>query len=289
MRVAQAEEAQEVLVDEVEVEEAVDVAEGGVVADGVALVGIGGRRGCARGRRWQEEQEAGDGLELAPATPLAGEQQVGNGRADKEDGRDESLGEQWPARRRPTSSKSDAGGRLEAGDEAVEGNEQEEAELGLGNDEAGKEKRADGGEHGEAGIEAGAGAPGAAGPQPGEPGEAEHGQRVGQVGGKGVLAEDLVGAGDDPVGQRRLLDVADAVDLRGDQVAGFSHVLRGLGMGGIHVVQQRGRRKARQIARRRRWLRKAARQPVVERACCGRWMVLCHLICHCRLRPAEQG
>ena len=68
----------------------------------------------------------------------------------------------------------------------------------------------------------------------------EHGHGVGQVRGKGVLAKDLVASGDDPVRQRRLLSAADAVDLRGDEVAGFSHVLRGLGMGGIHVVKQWG-------------------------------------------------
>ena len=103
VRVAQAEEAQEVLVDEVEVQEAVDVAEGGVVADGVALIGIGEAAENVPGRGdGQKEQRAGDGLEAAPAPPLAGEQQVGNGRADKEDRRDETLGEQWPGPRQPT-------------------------------------------------------------------------------------------------------------------------------------------------------------------------------------------
>ena len=61
------------------------------------------------------------------------------------------------------------------------------------------------------------------------------------MGGKGVLAEDLVAAGDDPVGQGRLFDVADAVDLGGDQVAGLGDVLGGLGMGGVDVVHQRRR------------------------------------------------
>jgi len=85
--VAQGEEAQEVLVDEVEVEEAVDVAEGGVVADGVALVRIGeAAEDVPGGGDGQEEQQAGDGLELPPAAPLAGEQQVRNGGANKEDG-----------------------------------------------------------------------------------------------------------------------------------------------------------------------------------------------------------
>jgi hypothetical protein len=58
------------------------------------------------------------------------------------------------------------------------------------------------------------------------------------VGGKGVLAKDLVAAGNDPVGQGRFLDVADAVDFGGDQVAGLGHVLGGLG------VARRQRRRA---------------------------------------------
>ena len=53
---------------------------------------------------------------------------------------------------------------FEAGDECVDGDEEKKAELSLGNDEAGKKKRADGGEHAEACIESGARTPGAAGP-----------------------------------------------------------------------------------------------------------------------------
>ena len=64
--------------------------------------------------------------------------------------------------------------------------------IGLGNDEAGEEKRADGGQNGQARIKASPGPPGAPCPEPGEPAEAEHGQGVGQVGGEGVFAEDFV-------------------------------------------------------------------------------------------------
>ena len=59
------------------------------------------------------------------------------------------------------------------------------------------------------------------------------------MGGKDVLAEDPVKAGVDPIGQRRLLKVADSVDLGGDQVACFGHMLRHLGVRGIGVVEQR--------------------------------------------------
>ena len=60
-----------------------------------------------------------------------------------------------------------------------------------------------------------------------------------QVGGKDVLAEDMVEAGVDPVGQRRLLEIADAVDFEGDEVAGFGHVLGGFCVAGVGVVEQR--------------------------------------------------
>ena len=166
VRVALAEEAQEVLVDEVEVEEAVDVAQGGVVADGVALVGVGDAAEDVPGRGdEQKEQSAGDGLEDAPAAPLAGEEQVGNGCSDKEDGSDEALGERGQRDAGVDPVKAIGAVEFEAGDEGVEGDEQKEAELRLGNDEAGEEKRADGGEHGEAGIEAGARDPRRGGPR----------------------------------------------------------------------------------------------------------------------------
>ena len=56
VRVAQAEEAQEMFVDEVEVEEAVNVADGGMVADRVSLVGVGEAAEDVPGRGDGEEQ-----------------------------------------------------------------------------------------------------------------------------------------------------------------------------------------------------------------------------------------
>jgi hypothetical protein len=121
VRVAQAEEAEQVLVDEVEVEEAVDVADGGVVADGVALVGVVDAAEDVPGRGdEQKEQDAGEGLENAPAAPLAGEQQVGNGRSDEEDGRDESLGERGQGDAGVDPVEAIGAIVFEAGDEGVE-------------------------------------------------------------------------------------------------------------------------------------------------------------------------
>jgi hypothetical protein len=56
--------------------------------------------------------------------------------------------------------------RLQAGDQPIERNEQKQAEVCLGNDEARKEKRPDGGEHAEPGIETGAIVPRRAAPTP---------------------------------------------------------------------------------------------------------------------------
>ena len=192
VRVAQAEEAQVMLVDEVEVKEAVDVAEGGVVADGVALVGIGQPAENVPGRGdGQKNQRAGDRLQLAPAPPQAGDKQEGNCRADKECRSDQALGHQRQSQKRPHPVKARGAARLEAGQQAIKRNQQKEAELRLGNDEAGKEKRPDGGEHAQPGIEAGARAPSPARPQPRQPRQAQHGQRVGQMRGKYVLAKDM--------------------------------------------------------------------------------------------------
>src|SRR5208337_4237362 len=112
-----------------------------------------------------------------------------------------------------------------------ESNEQKKTEDSLGNDEAGKEKRPDGGEHAQAGIESGAGSPGPPCPHPAEPGQPQDSKRIGQVSGKGVLAKDAVGDSHQPVGQRGLLDVANAVDFAGDPVAALDDVLGSLGVG----------------------------------------------------------
>ena len=57
--------------------------------------------------------------------------------------------------------------------------------------------------------------------------------------GEGVEAEDAEAEGDEPVGERRLFEIADAVDVQGDEVAGESHVAGGVGVGGVGVVEQR--------------------------------------------------
>jgi hypothetical protein len=57
--------------------------------------------------------------------------------------------------------------------------------------------------------------------------------------GEGVEAEDAEAEGDEPVGEWCLLEVTDAVDLEGDEIAAEGHVAGGVGVGGVGVVEQR--------------------------------------------------
>ena len=59
------------------------------------------------------------------------------------------------------------------------------------------------------------------------------------MGGEGVEAEEAEAEGDEPVGERGFFEVADAVDVEGDEVAGEGHVAGGAGVGGVGVVEQR--------------------------------------------------
>src|SRR5215469_8941348 len=94
VREALAEEAQHVFVDEVEVPEAVDVAGGGLIADGVALVRIReAGEDVPRRSDGEIEQDSCDRLHLAPAAPLAAQQQQRNCGACEENGCNESLGQ----------------------------------------------------------------------------------------------------------------------------------------------------------------------------------------------------
>ncbi len=81
---ALAEEAQEVLVDEVEPEEAVAVHAAGVAEAGEDVPG---------GGDGEEEQNAGEGLEGAPVSVLAGEGEIDDGGAEEEDEGYEAFGE----------------------------------------------------------------------------------------------------------------------------------------------------------------------------------------------------
>ena len=115
VRVARAQKTEDVLIKEVEVPESMDVAQHGMVAEWVSLVGIGesGQNVPRRGDG-QKQQQAREGLQIPPASPLAAHQQQRNGRGGKEDGRDEPLGEHGQRQRRPHSIKAEGPARFEA-------------------------------------------------------------------------------------------------------------------------------------------------------------------------------
>ena len=66
------------------------------------------------------------------------------------------------------------------------------------------------------------------------------------MGGEDVVAEEVIVDGDEPVGQRRLFEITDAVDVQRDPVAADGHVLGGIGVRGVGVVEQWRAKRARQ-------------------------------------------
>jgi hypothetical protein len=135
----------------------------------------------------------------------------------------------------------DGGVIFETAEEAVESGAEEEGEQDFGDEVAGEEEDAGGGEGGEAGVEGGASVEGAVGPAVAEEREQENGDGLREVGGEGVEAEESKAEGDEPVGKRSFFEIADAVDAKGDEVAGKGHVTGGAGVGGVGVVEQRWR------------------------------------------------
>ena len=69
------------------------------------------------------------------------------------------------------------------------------------------------------------------------------------MGGKDVVSEEVVIGGSQPVGQRRLFQITDAVHLQRDPVAAARHMLGGDGVGGVGVIQQRRREERRHVDR----------------------------------------
>ncbi len=91
----------------------------------------------------------------------------------------------------------------------------------------------------EAGVIAGALIEGPGPEGSGEPRERDGREDDGDAGGPVEGAEDLKRTGDQPVDERRLLEVGDAVEAGGDPVAGGEHVARDLSLHRIHIVHQR--------------------------------------------------
>ena len=107
MRIAQVNKAQNVFIDEVEVEKSMHVAQSRMVAHRVALVVIhnSAENVPRRGNR-QKQQQPGHRLQRAPLSPLAGKQQVRNRRAHKEHRRNQPLGQQGQRHHGPRPVKA---------------------------------------------------------------------------------------------------------------------------------------------------------------------------------------
>ena len=69
--------------------------------------------------------------------------------------------------------------------------------------------------------------------------EKKDADRLREMGGEGIEAEEAIADGDEPVRERGFFEVADAVDLERDPIAGEGHVAGGTGVRGVGVVEQR--------------------------------------------------
>ena len=120
----------------------------------------------------------------------------------------------------------------------VDGECEEKREQSVWNEDACEEEDAGGGECEECGVEACALREGAASPGVAEECEAEDSEREREMNGEGVLAEEAHARRGDPVGEWRLFEIADAVDVKCDPVAGVQHGLCGLRVSGVGVIEQ---------------------------------------------------
>ena len=195
----------------------------------------------------RNKSEPGHRLQRLPAPPLPGKQQIRNGRPDEKYRRNQPFRQQRQRHRGPRPINHPRPVIFEAHDQRVERNQQKQRQNRLRNNEPRKQKRPHRRQHAQPGVQARALAPCPPRPQPRQPRQPQHGQRIRQVRGKGVLAKNLVHAGHHPIGQRRLLNVANPVGLRRDQVAAFRHVLGCLRMRRVHVVHQRRRKQRRKV------------------------------------------
>ncbi len=133
--------------------------------------------------------------------------------------------------------------------EEEEGEGGPEADVGVGEEDAGEDEDAEAGEDDECGVETGArGAEDATGEGFDEESEGEDGERerdargYGEGSGRGRAEElgDAHGDGHRPVEERGFLEVADAVGVEGDVVVAEEHLAGDFGVDGVGVVEERG-------------------------------------------------
>ena len=223
-----AQKAKHLLVDEVEIEEAVDVARGGNVAYRVTRAWIAqpGENVPGRGDG-KEEQNAGEQAELTPAAPISGEQQVRHGGEEEKDRSHQPLGQHGQRQSRPGQVKAEGFLVFQPDEKIVKSEGQQEGKQDFGNEDAGEQKNSHAGQNAEGGIERRALAIGATAPGPGQNGQAKHPQGQGQMGGEYVVSEEVVIGGGQPIRQRRFFQVADAIHFQRDPVAAARHMLGG--------------------------------------------------------------
>src|ERR1700735_3642297 len=94
-------------------------------------------------------------MKMPPASPFAGDDEVRNDGRNEEDRSDESFGEESQRKRRVSDVEALRLSVFEAGEEAIEREEQKEGKDGFGDERAREEKDADRGEHGQGWLNAG--------------------------------------------------------------------------------------------------------------------------------------
>ena len=74
--------------------------------------------------------------------------------------------------------------------------------------------------------------------------ECEDGEGERKTGGPVVLAEEMHGACGQPVQEGRLVEEADAIDVRGDVVVAVEHLAGDLDVDGVDIVEEARREEA---------------------------------------------
>ena len=148
------------------------------------------------------------------------------------------------AKRQGRPGQVKAGGFIvfQPNEKIVEGKGQQQSQQDFGNEDAGEQEDARTGENAEGGIESRAVSISAAAPGPGQDGQTEYPQGERQMGGEYIESEEAVVGRRQPVRQRWLFQITDAIHFQRDPVAGARHGLRGVRVVGVGVIQQRGRK-----------------------------------------------
>jgi len=246
-RVAKIEKAEELFVDEVEPEEAVILAGAAVEGEGeVGRIAESGKDVPGRGDEYDDEG-SGEEVEALPdfaGKKLAGEGEIDDGGAHREDDGDEAFEEKSDADGR--SGDDGPGARMsfvgiEDAEEGPEGEGHGKGEDDVGNEDASEEEETDAGADAESGVKAGAFAEGPDAEGGSEKGEADGGENDGEADDDVRDVKHFVEAGDEPVEQGSFFEIGDAVEAHGDEVMGGEHGASHLSVDGVDVVHE-GRR-----------------------------------------------